>query len=56
MTLTDRDRENAAARRKAIEECGLCEEAGWLLGTDGRPVDPARRCTHTDTTDEWTDR
>ena len=53
--LSEKDHELAEQRRKAIAACGCCEEAGWLLGADGLPVDPARRCTHTDRTDEWTD-
>lgn len=53
--LTDKDRENAKQRREAIHDCGTCDEAGWGLGTDGRPVDPARRCTHT-TEPDWRDQ
>lgn len=45
----------AEQRRQAIAECAVCDEAGWELGTDGRPVDPARRCTHT-TEPDWTNR
>lgn len=48
--------EEAKVRRQAIADCGACDQEGWLLGTDGRPVDPARRCTHTDRPNEWTDR
>ena len=47
--------EQAEARRQAIANCGCCDECGWTLGADGLPTDPARRCTHTDRTDEWTD-
>ena len=45
----------AEARRIAITECAACDEAGWCLGTDGRPADPARRCTHT-TEPDWRDQ
>lgn len=47
--------EQAEQRRQAIADCGCCDIAGWRLGPDGLPADPARRCTHTDRTDEWTD-
>lgn len=44
--------EQAAARRQAITDCAACDEAGWTLGADGLPLDPARRCDHTDRPDD----
>lgn len=29
-----------------IDDCDLCDDYAWLLGPDGRPVEPAVRCTH----------
>lgn len=29
---------------KALAECEHCDEKGWFLGEDGRPVDPAMKC------------
>lgn len=45
----------AEQRRKAIAACGCCDPYGWILGADGLPVDPARRCTHT-TNPDWRDQ
>lgn len=39
-------RQAALARRRAIRECQLCDDFGWLLGTDRLPLDPARKCRH----------
>lgn len=36
-------RENAAAA-KAMQDCDHCDEAGWFLGEDGKPVEPATKC------------
>lgn len=37
------ERAAAGERRRA---CGACDEHGWTLGDDGRPLEPARRCNH----------
>lgn len=29
-----------------IDDCDLCDDYAWLLGPDGRPVEPAVWCTH----------
>lgn len=34
------------AQRAAVEKCKLCDAAGWLLGPDNEPVEPAIRCNH----------
>lgn len=36
-------RDEAAHRRR---RCRMCDEAGWLLGEDGTPSEPARKCSH----------
>lgn len=37
-------------RRRALRDaCQRCDEAGWLLGDDGKPLEPARKCDHPDT-------
>lgn len=46
--LTDDQRRAAADRRAAIGACVGCDETGWAIGLDGRPIDPARRCDHQD--------
>lgn len=33
-------------RASAIRRCRRCDEAGWKLGTDRTPIDPAIRCRH----------
>ena len=51
----ERERESMASRAAAesrakviadIAMCAMCDDAGWLLGADGEPVEPAIRCTH----------
>jgi hypothetical protein len=49
--LWELDELDQARRRKAAEaqqskDCLLCDEANWVLGSDGKPVDPARKCDH----------
>lgn len=47
--MTRRSAAEQAARTSrlaAILACGSCGPAGWLLGPDGTPVEPARRCEH----------
>lgn len=56
MTLTDKDRENAKARREAIAACAACDPFGWIIGADRQPIDPARRCDHQEPTPRWWDR
>lgn len=34
------------AAKAVVAACGLCDDAGWLLGADGLPCDPAMRCDH----------
>lgn len=41
----ERDDARRTERQASAEGCTLCDE-GWLLGPDGKPVDPARRCNH----------
>jgi hypothetical protein len=33
-------------RMAAIRTCRRCDPAGWLLGPDRTPVEPATRCDH----------
>lgn len=40
----DRRRTARAAAARAVTECRLCDDAGWLLGADGTPVEPSVRC------------
>lgn len=47
---------DADVRRAAIVGCAACDEAGWVLGTDGVPADPARKCDHADRVEDWRDR
>lgn len=35
-----------ARRTAARDACHRCDEAGWVLGADGLPVEPARKCDH----------
>lgn len=35
-----------AAAAKALKDCRLCDEKGWVLGPDGTIADPSRHCTH----------
>lgn len=35
--------------------CPDCDEAGWAIGDDGQPVEPARRCTHPKLTEDTDD-
>lgn len=47
--MTRRSAADDAARREraaAIRACSRCDPSGWLLASDGTPVDPAVRCTH----------
>lgn len=37
---------DAEHRRRAIDNCGLCDEAAWLLGDDGSVDDRNIRCDH----------
>lgn len=46
----------AEGRRRAIAECAGCDEAGWVLGSGGVPVDPARKCDHAERVEDWRDR
>ena len=34
------------AARAAVADCPLCDDAGWLLGDGGVPVEPVVRCRH----------
>lgn len=34
-----------AAEKAAKDHCRECDE-GWVIGRDGKPIDPARRCKH----------
>lgn len=45
---TQRAAEAAQAKRNAIARCALCDEAGWLLDSDGLPNDDGIRCDHQD--------
>ncbi len=40
------EREQRAAAARRARECSLCDEHSWVIGPDGRPVEPARRCQH----------
>ena len=33
-----------AAATKAMHDCNLCDDEGWVLGSDNKPVDPAVKC------------
>ncbi|MFZ0715918.1 hypothetical protein [Mycobacterium sp.] len=33
-------------RVSKIRQCRRCHPCGWLLDTDGTPIEPAIRCTH----------
>jgi hypothetical protein len=44
------DREVAQARERARKNCHLCAGHGWVLGSDGTPVEPATRCPACTTT------
>lgn len=35
-----------AAAEQAQRDCPHCDAGGWLLGDDGTPVDPAKKCTN----------
>lgn len=39
-----RDRQVAEEHRLAVDECVHCDDAAWMLGPDGTPVEPATRC------------
>ncbi|ANW63993.1 hypothetical protein BCA37_10655 [Mycobacterium sp. djl-10] len=41
-----------AAAKQLLAECPDCDEYGWSLGDDGKPIDPARRCHHPTLTEE----
>lgn len=41
----ERKRAARAAALRAEAECPRCDE-GWVLGADGKPVEPARKCDH----------
>lgn len=40
-----RKRDEKAAAAAALKNCRMCDEKGWLLGSDGTPVEPAAKCT-----------
>lgn len=42
----DRKRTAKAEAGRVTRECPRCDDDGWLLGADGTPTDPARKCTH----------
>lgn len=42
----DQLRRRKAAEAAQANDCQLCDEANWVLGSDGKPVDPARKCDH----------
>ncbi|MDV2477136.1 hypothetical protein F8M49_20665 [Rhodococcus zopfii] len=39
-------RTSPTTAQSPLSECTTCDEYGWVLGEDHRPVEPARRCTH----------
>ncbi len=41
-----RQRAARAEAAQALAGCPTCDDAGWLLGADGLPYDPAVRCLH----------
>lgn len=40
----NRKRLERAAATKARDDCTMCDGDGWLLGSDGTPVEPAVKC------------
>jgi hypothetical protein len=36
-----------AAHRAVIDACDRCDDTGWVIDAEGKPVDPAKRCDHT---------
>jgi hypothetical protein len=42
----DRKRTAKAAASVALRDCLLCDEGGWVLGPDNKPIEPAVKCTH----------
>lgn len=41
-----RQRAARAETAQALADCPLCDDAGWILGSDGLTYDPAIRCLH----------
>ncbi|GJJ22307.1 hypothetical protein [Mycolicibacterium mageritense] len=39
-------RTERAAAARVLKACRLCDDGGWLLDTDGTPVEPAVKCPH----------
>lgn len=39
-----RKRDEKAAATAALRDCQLCDEEGWVLGSDGKPAEPAVKC------------
>lgn len=37
-------RAQRATAAQALKDCPLCDDAGWTLGTDGTPIEPAVKC------------
>lgn len=50
MSVADDKRQAALDRRRAIRQCHLCDDYGWLKGSDGFAVEPARKCAHREPT------
>jgi hypothetical protein len=42
----NRKTDEQAERARRRKECGSCDDFGWVLGPEGRPAEPARRCKH----------
>jgi hypothetical protein len=42
--LNDNPGPNLFGTTRRHSDCTLCDEHGWLLGSDGTPVEPATRC------------
>ena len=42
-----RQRAIRARAAEALANCQQCDDAGWLLGPDGMPCEPAVKCAHT---------
>lgn len=40
------ERDQRRTNERRLRDCPECDEAGWVLGEDGKPVDPALRCDH----------
>lgn len=40
----ERQRAKRATATQVLKDCPLCDDAGWTLGTDGTPIEPAVKC------------